>query len=70
MAAISEELLLAEVQRRLTSEYPQLAPDRVGAAVTAAHVRFEHSPIRDFVPLLVERRAREALAQSSQPVPA
>lgn len=34
----------------------------VEAVVRAEHSRFDDSPLRDYVPLLVERRAREELA--------
>jgi len=64
MAEISETLLLAEVERRLGSKYSDLPPDRVSSAVQNAHAQFRESPIRDFVPLLVERRARAELTKS------
>ena len=67
MAEISEQLLIAEVERRLTNKYAQLPPDRISSAIqNDAHVRFEQSPIRDFVPLLVERRAHAELAGAGQ----
>jgi hypothetical protein len=53
--------LLAEVERRLISKYEHVAPDQVTAAFQSARARFDQSPIRDFVPLLVERRARQLL---------
>jgi len=49
VAEISEELLLAEVEWRLTSKYAQIPPDQVSSAVRTAHARFEQSRIRDFV---------------------
>ena len=67
MAEISEELLIADVERRLTSKYGQLPPERVAAAVQNARARFEQSPIWDFVPLLVERIARAELTKPRQP---
>jgi hypothetical protein len=66
MAEISEQLLIAAVQQRLTSKYAQLPPDRISSAIQHAHARFEQSPIRDFVPLLVDRRARAELAGAVQ----
>lgn len=65
MAEISEDILLAEVERRLTSKYAEISPDRVSSAIQSAHKRFAQSPIRDFVPLLVERRARSELSTGS-----
>jgi hypothetical protein len=66
VAEISEQLLIAEVERRLTTKYAQLAPDRISSAVQNARARFEQSPIRDFVPLLVERHAGAELAGEDQ----
>ena len=67
MAEISEQTQVADVERRLTSKYAQLPPDQISSVVRQAHARFEQSPIRDFVPLLVERHARAELAKASQP---
>jgi hypothetical protein len=33
------------------------------SAIRAAHARFERSPIRDFIPLLIERCVRDDLAE-------
>ena len=67
MAEISEELMMADVERRLTSKYAHLPPDQICAAVQNARARFAQSPIRDFVPLLVERHARAELTRPRQP---
>ena len=67
VAEISEQLLIAEVERRLTSKYAQMISlDQISTAVQKAWARFEHSRIRDSVPLLVERRARAELAKLSE----
>ena len=70
MAAISEDLLIAEVQRRLTSKYAHIPTDQVSTAIQRVYARFERSPIRDFIPLLVERRAGAELATLKEPVAA
>jgi hypothetical protein len=67
VAEISEELMIADVERRLTSKYGHLPPEQISAAVERARARFEQSPIRDFVPLLVERHARAELTKPRQP---
>ena len=67
MAEISEELMIADVEHRLTGKYGHLPPDQISAAVQNAHARFAQSPIRDFVPLLVERHARAELTKPRQP---
>ena len=64
MASLSEQAALSQLEQRLTSSYVGVSADRIEAAVRTAHARFEHSKIRDFVPLLVERRARDELANS------
>lgn len=65
---ISEQTLIAEVERRLIAKYEQtIPPHRIATIVRDAHARFEQSRIRDFVPLLVERRARAELGKASQP---
>ncbi|WP_362336831.1 three-helix bundle dimerization domain-containing protein [Streptomyces sp. NPDC048277] len=40
-------------------------PAEVEAAVTKAHASFSDRPVREFVPVLVERKARRILAESS-----
>jgi hypothetical protein len=54
-----------EVLDRLVRKFSQIPKDQISATVAQAHARFEHSRVRDFVPLLVERRARLALAQAT-----
>jgi hypothetical protein len=58
----TEQDLLNEIEERLINTYTELNPQQVYATVEQAHAAFERSPIRDFIPLLVERRARRTLA--------
>jgi hypothetical protein len=58
---VTEETLLAEIQRQLLEEFPSVAPLIVNAFIRSEHARFETSRIRDFVPLFVEKRARRGL---------
>jgi hypothetical protein len=60
---VSEAILINQVRERLSSEYPLLAANDVQAVVGRAYAKFETSPIRDFVPLFVERNARLALSK-------
>jgi hypothetical protein len=62
MADLSEQAAMAQLEQRLTSKYADVPPDRVASAIRQAQARFERSKIRDFVPLLVERRAHAELA--------
>ncbi|WP_396911148.1 three-helix bundle dimerization domain-containing protein [Mycolicibacterium sp.] len=59
---MTEQTALTEVTGRLIEEFPGIAPAEVEEAVRAAHARFDHRPIRDFVPLFVEKHARHQLA--------
>lgn len=58
---VSEETLLADLERRLIDEFSRVAPTAVNTLIRKEHVRFETSRIRDFVTLLVEKRARREL---------
>ena len=59
-----ERAQIDAVQRRLAQKYAEMPHDRVVAVVQQVYARFTQSTLRDFVPLLVERRAREELARS------
>jgi hypothetical protein len=59
---ICEEALLAHIGRRLIDEFPRVSPEAVDALVRREHARFDDSPIRGFVPLFVEKHARNELA--------
>ena len=62
MIELSEQTVIDQVAQRLTGLYPHVGGDRVAAVVEQNHALFSDSRIRDFVPLFVERRARETLA--------
>jgi hypothetical protein len=64
MADLSEQAAMTQLEQRLTGKYADIPPDRVASAIRQAQARFERSKIRDFVPLLVERRARAELASA------
>jgi hypothetical protein len=67
---VSEETLLADIERRLVDEFPYVAPMVVDAVIRKEHARFEASRIRDFVPLFVEKRARRELKTQTRLVSA
>jgi hypothetical protein len=58
-----ENRAITEVVDRLAKQFPDLATDEVAAAVTQARPEFEEAPIRDFVPLFIERDAKRRLRQ-------
>jgi hypothetical protein len=64
MTAVVEHTALADIERRLAGEFPHASPDDLSAAIKQAYARFDTSPIRDFIPLFVEKRARRQLASA------
>jgi hypothetical protein len=60
----SEAALIDEVHQRLVSKFSHVPKEQISVTVAQAHARFEHSRVRDFIPLLVERRAKVMLAQA------
>lgn len=59
---VSEQARIAEIERRLTEQFPEVDTDVLDEVVRQHHSRFQASPIRDFVPLLVEKGVRRELA--------
>ena len=58
----AEWTAIEQVVSRLTQSYPQVPADRVATVVHHNHARFDGRPVRDFVPLFVERGSRKELA--------
>lgn len=56
-----ERLALLVVQKRLRQRFPEADAAVVEAAVRLSHAALD-GPVRDFVPLLVERAAGERLS--------
>lgn len=50
------------VAQRISEQFPDLPPEVVDAAVARFHREYDGRPIREFVPLLVERQVREHLS--------
>ena len=61
----TERVQIDAVERRLALQYAELRHDHVVAVVQHVYARFNRSTVRDYVPLLVERRAKEQLARST-----
>ncbi|MFD8003091.1 three-helix bundle dimerization domain-containing protein [Streptomyces mirabilis] len=61
-----EEDAIRGVVERLTSAYDETCTsEQVEAAVATAHAAFSDRPVRDFVPVLVERKARALLNEAA-----
>ncbi|WP_433016061.1 three-helix bundle dimerization domain-containing protein [Kribbella sp. CA-294648] len=56
-----EERAIAEAAERLMKVFPDISPDTVERAVAESRPEFDGNPIRDFVPLFVERAAKHRL---------
>jgi hypothetical protein len=62
MIELSEQTVIEDLVARLTTTYPMVPPETVAAVVQENHARFEGRPLREYVPLFVERSARKDLA--------
>ena len=58
-----------EVIDRLVGRFPDLSRDRIASVVETAHLELEGNPVRDFVPVLVERTAKQRLKQEAKAAP-
>lgn len=56
-----EDRAIAEAAERLIQAFPQLPSETVEQAVAESKPEFDGNPIRDFVPLFVERAAKNRL---------
>lgn len=57
-----EQSAIAQVIDRLSAQFPQIPGATVASVVHGAHSRFEGRPVRDYVPLFVERAAARELS--------
>ncbi|WP_156738367.1 three-helix bundle dimerization domain-containing protein [Mycobacterium sp. E2699] len=61
MIELSEQQIIDGVAGRLTRKYPSISADTVSAVVRHIHARFDGRPVREYIPLLVERFAAQDL---------
>lgn len=62
MTPAEEERHLARITERLRTKFPHATTDAIDNSVAQAYEHFDGTRIREYIPVLVERRAREALA--------
>ncbi|MDR3658324.1 MAG: hypothetical protein P4L48_22525 [Mycobacterium sp.] len=62
---LSEQTIIDQLIERLMHTYPAVPRDTVATVVRGIHARFDGRPLRHYVPLLVERRARSELVEVS-----
>lgn len=61
----NEAQAIDELIHKLELDYPTASHQSVTELVSSVHARFEDAPIREFIPLLVERSARDVLEQAA-----
>lgn len=64
-----ERRALDEVEERLAASFPEPGPAVIEAAVRLSYAELT-GPVRDFVPLLVKRAARDRLSFALREAPA
>ena len=62
--ARAEQAAYDKVIERIKGQFPEVEPEVIDKTVRGKYGTFETSPIRDFVPILVERSVRDELAHS------
>lgn len=65
---MSEQTVIDQLIERLSSRYPSVEPTTVTTVVRDIYAKYEGRPLRDYVPLFVERNARVELDQRLVPV--
>ena len=66
MIELSEQTIIDQLIVRLSERYPAISESSVAGVVHDMHARFNGRPLRDFVPLLVERNAKSELDRLHQ----
>jgi hypothetical protein len=64
METPDEEREIAEVIDRLMKKFPAATREEVEIAVTSEYLPLEGNPVRDFVPVLVEKQAKKRLKKT------
>jgi hypothetical protein len=60
---LSEQQLIDQLAQRLARKHTQIEPARVTRVVQEEYARFNGRPIRDVIPLFVERNATKELSK-------
>jgi hypothetical protein len=62
----SEKMALAKIADRIATQFPELPAEQIEQAIHGRYEAFDQAPVRDFVPVLVERQVRRDLASRQQ----
>jgi len=63
VAQPSEQKMIDQLVARLAATHPSVPSERVVEVVRSVHARFDERPLREYVPLFVERGAKLELSQ-------
>lgn len=63
MIALTEQQIIDQLTQRLADAHHHLEPAQVAKVVREQYARFEGLPIRDYIPLFVERNAAAELTK-------
>jgi hypothetical protein len=66
MTQTEEIRALDQLADRLRERFPDAPPDGIKQMVTEVHHQYDGSPIRDFIPVLVEREVVERFRAPAQ----
>jgi hypothetical protein len=58
---LSEQTIIDQLVLRLMGRYPTISESTVSTVVRDVYSRYDGRPLRDFVPLFVERHAKSEL---------
>jgi hypothetical protein len=58
---LSEQTVIDKLVERLSHGYPTVEAATVASLIRDIHARYEDRPLRDYIPLFVERNARTEL---------
>ena len=64
MGRSDEAAQIAEVIARVSATYPDISTPDIERVVQTVHTGFDDAKVREFIPLLVERKVRAVLALS------
>jgi len=57
----TEAQSVASLAEKLRDRFPHTPPEKISTAVAEAHREFDGQPIRQFIPILVERKVVDRL---------
>lgn len=60
---MAEQQIMDQLAHRLVVAYPGIAPEQIARTVSEEFGRFDGRPIRDFIPLFVEKHASIRLSR-------